>query len=277
MKKNTVGSSKKTKETAHRRITKKPAVQRAIRKLAKEWNDLDRVQRGESLCALIEAGCSQRGLEKDLGQSATSIRRFMTIAKLPELDRAAVRAGKSAKTILALKAQEERQHRVQQRIAEDEKTGAVSDKLVDEVLKFCETESRVYGNDQDTLTLFFNEVRNSVTRLESSGEPVPKARRSFPLKQRFELTRPRRDKEEAGIAHLARWLALFLRSEAPERPILDRAIEKAQARGNEVRVFKTRTGRQAFADAVLKYASLSASPPPRKISAKGARALRGSY
>jgi hypothetical protein len=268
---------KKRSNTHHRQTVITPAVSKEIRRLSKSWNELHRIERGDRLWALVDQGCTARGLAADLGQSPTSILRHMALARLPEADREAVKAGKSAKKIMALKAVEDRRRRMQQRIAEEAQTGVISDKLADEVLEFCKTEPGVRGSDVETATLFFNEVRNSLTRLEWSGEQAPRVKKSLPLTQRFKVTRPRPEKEEVTTAHLARWLALFLKSEAPERPILDRAIDKAEARRNELKVESTKRGRRALYDAVQRYAQLSASPPPRKHSAKGASSLRGSY
>ena len=46
---------------------------------------------------LTALGCSTRGLGEELGQSATTVRRHIAIAKLPAAQREAVRNGKSAK------------------------------------------------------------------------------------------------------------------------------------------------------------------------------------
>jgi len=251
--------------TNHRKAVSAPAVSKRVRRLAKSWKDLDHIERGDLLLSLAGQGCSVRGLADDLGQSDTSVRRHMTLAKLPEADRKAVKAGKSAKKILALKAMEDRRRQMQQRVAEDARTGILSNQLADHILEFCKTTTGVHGSDLDTVVLFFNEVRNSLTRLDRDGVRAPKVKMSLPLKQRFRLSRPVPKDDEAVVAHRAIWLALFLKSEAPERLILDRAINKAQARRAELKVEnRPMRGRQLFNDAAQKYAQLSASPPPRR-------------
>jgi hypothetical protein len=150
-------------------------------------------------------------------------------------------------------------------VAEDARTGILSNQLADHILEFCKTTTGVHGSDLDTVVLFFNEVRNSLTRLDRDGVRAPKVKMSLPLKQRFRLSRPVPKDDEAVVAHRAIWLALFLKSEAPERLILDRAINKAQARRAELKVEnRPMRGRQLFNDAAQKYAQLSASPPPRR-------------
>jgi hypothetical protein len=263
MKKKMGASSSHRNMTRHRQIAKRRDVGVKISTLAKQWNKINPIQRGESLCELVDLGCSRRGLAKDLRKSETSVRRHMTLAQLPQMDRDAVKNGKSAKVILALKAERDRRRQIQLRMTEDVKTGAISDQLADYILEFCKAETGVRGSDLDNVTLFFNEVRNSLTRLDWEGGSVRKVRKSLPLKRRFKLTRPHPDNEEVTTAHLARWLALFLKSEVPERPIQDRAIDKAQARRKELKAPDVRPIRRALLEARLKYANLSASPKPR--------------
>ena len=169
--KNTANVCAKTaRKTAHRQIAKKPAIQRAIRKLSRDWKQLDPVERGDLLCALTSAGCSGRGLAEDLGQSPTNIRRHLTLANLPDAEREAVKAGKSAKRILELKAREDRRRRMQQRIDEDRRTGAISDQLADHIIEFCKAHrSNVTAKDPDMLTHFFSAVRNYLNR--PAGQP----------------------------------------------------------------------------------------------------------
>jgi hypothetical protein len=256
---------KKHNNTSHRKAANTAAVSKEIRHLSKTWNELDRIERGDRLCSLVDQGCTARGLADDLGQSPTSILRHMKLARLPEADREAVKSGKSAKKILALKVVEDRRRRMQERLAEDARTGILSNQLADDILEFCKANPGVHGSDLDTVIQFLNEVRDSLTRLDWERVPAPKVKRSLPLKQRFRLTRPVPENDEAINAHGARWLALYLKSEAPERPIQDRAIDKAQARRTELKkVEPKKTGLQLYYDTALKFAELSASPPPRK-------------
>jgi hypothetical protein len=94
-------------------------------------------ERGERLQELTSLGCSRRGLEKELKQSATSIRRHMVLAELPEKDRKAIAAGASAKDILAKKAIVDRVRRRQERINEDGITGVLSDRIATTIIEFC--------------------------------------------------------------------------------------------------------------------------------------------
>ena len=129
-------TKKRAHETAHWRTMADPAVQKLVSNLQLGWGSMGLLERGSLLRELAALGCSIRGLEKELGQSATSIRRHIVLATLPEADRKAIDAGASAKKILALKAIADRQRRRQRRIDEDRETGALSDKIATNILEF---------------------------------------------------------------------------------------------------------------------------------------------
>ncbi len=263
MKNNGNPSSNNPKRTVHRQIAERPAIQRAIGKLSRNWKRLDQVERGESLDSLITAGCSRRGLAEDLGQSETSIRRHLTIADLPAGERERVKAGKSAKKILKLKADRDRLRQKQQRIDEDHRTGAISDQLADQIIAFCKLHRRnITAKEPDMLTNFFGAVRHSVMP-DWTHEPAKKLKRSLSLEQKFRLTRPQRDKNEIEFARLVRWLAMFLRSEASEQPILERALEKAERRRKEWDFEEPKTPLQLIRDREKRLAYLLESPKRR--------------
>ena len=69
--------------TAHVRAVADSTVAAMIKDLRQRWRSLDRVERGERLRKLTSLGCSTRGLERALRQSATSIRRHIDLANLP--------------------------------------------------------------------------------------------------------------------------------------------------------------------------------------------------
>src|ERR1035441_8572980 len=137
--------NRRAHDTAHRRTMTDSSVRELVSKLLQGWGSMGPLERGERLCELSSLGCSTRGLETDLQQSATSIRRHMALAKLPEKDRKAIQAGASAKKILALKAIADRHKRRQQRVDEDRKTGALSDQLATTVLEFCRAGKQQIG------------------------------------------------------------------------------------------------------------------------------------
>jgi hypothetical protein len=138
--------SKETKshvhDTAHRRAMAKPKVPKLVDTLRRRWTTMSRVERRNRLLKLAALNCSTRGLGIELKQSATSIRRHMAIAQLPEADREAIETGSSAKKILAQKASVERMRHQHERIVEDRETGAPSDELATLTPEFCRAKER---------------------------------------------------------------------------------------------------------------------------------------
>lgn len=88
-KRNRRKNSRQMNLTAHRRAVSDPEVQELVVGLRREWNEIDRIERGTRLIDLAKRGCSTRGLGKALGQSPTNIRRYMTFPTLPERQREA--------------------------------------------------------------------------------------------------------------------------------------------------------------------------------------------
>jgi hypothetical protein len=220
-------SKNRTNKTAHRRAAEDPQVQVLIGALRFDWEKIDRVTRGERLRQLAERGCSTRGLGEALGQSATSVRTHMNIAALPEKDREAVRTGASAKKILGRKAEGDRLRKVRERVALDLRTGELSDRLADVIIAFCQTvdrvpKSRILEGEFDT---FLGLLRSAFNNCVLFPVKLPKR---LKLKQRFLRTRPRVEGDPLFMAYRAEWLATLLLSEAPELPIRERAIEKAE-------------------------------------------------
>ena len=66
-------------DTVHRRTMTDSSVRGLVSKLQQDWGSMGPLERGERLCELSSLGCSTRGLETELQQSATSIRRHMTL------------------------------------------------------------------------------------------------------------------------------------------------------------------------------------------------------
>lgn len=252
----------RTNLTAHRRAIADPRLKALVRALRRDWKKTDPIERGERLRELANRGCSTRGLERELRQSATSIRRHMTLAGLPEVDRDAVKTGSSAKNILARKARADRIRRMKQRVAEDQQTGKWSDRIADTILAFCRTidsvpESPIVEGDLDN---FLNEVRRVL--FQRRGARAVRLSRKLNPKQRFQRTRPQPEDGEFWMVHRARWLAILVWSYAREEPIWERALEKAVRRRGELRVKMTPKAR--WEETQKRNAEKSASPPRRR-------------
>ena len=70
-------SEKRVNQTAHQRAMTNPEAREALSTLRANWNVLSPQQRVVQLKVLIGFGCSERGIAKDLGQPATTIRSYI--------------------------------------------------------------------------------------------------------------------------------------------------------------------------------------------------------
>jgi hypothetical protein len=256
--------TKQTNRTAHQRAIADPQLMSLIRALRRDWKKIGLIERGERLRELAKRGCSTRGLGKELRQSATTVRRHMTLAGLPESEREAVKAGSSAKNILARKATADRRRRMQQRIEEDAQTGELSDRMADTIMAFCRTVDEVPESPivEGDLSKFLDHIREALRDIQRHGAPGLRLSKKLSPKQRFERTRPQPQADEFWMEHWARWLAILIWSEAREEPIWDRAIEKARRRAKELRIKMTPMER--YEERLIMLAKKSASPPRRK-------------
>jgi hypothetical protein len=249
--------------TAHCRAMSDSSVKTLISQLRGHWPRIGRIERGDRLRRLAALGCSTRGLERELGQSATSIRRHMTLAGLSEQEREAVEAGRSTNEILARKADADRLRKRRVRIALDKKTGRWSDKLADSILAFCKTvngvpEGAIGATDLPT---YLCEVRNALSQLEASGVGGSKIPAHFSLKRRFNRTRPDESADEFWTAFRARWLANFLLAEESERDIRELALKKTESRAKELD--PVMTPMQLYWAAAERRAWIASGPPRR--------------
>ncbi|WP_348262616.1 hypothetical protein P8935_22825 [Telmatobacter sp. DSM 110680] len=76
--------AKHLNQTAHQRAMKNPKTQAAFGRVRERWNEMSTEQRGEQLIELIALKCSARGIADELGQPATTIRRYIGLAKSTE-------------------------------------------------------------------------------------------------------------------------------------------------------------------------------------------------
>ncbi len=268
--------SRKPNRTVHQRAMESRKVAAAVRELHRIWDRIDPIERGDRLLDLAEQGCSRRGMGKAMRKSATNIRRHMTLAALPEEERAAVKAGSSAKKILAKKALADRRRKMRERIAADRRTGVFSNYLADIILEFCRTvngvpETRIREYDMEN---FMRATRGAMLELESRGVKGTRFPMRFNLRKCFKLTRPP-DKpdeswmgdpdSESWMGHRAKWLAKLLLTEAAESPIRHRAIEMAERRSEELRIKVTNM--EAREQRRARLASILAGPPLRRFLA----------
>lgn len=227
----------RSNKTAFSRAIANKETKKRVMVLQRDWAALGLVQRGKQLLELAALGCSTRGLQEELGRSATSIRRHMEIAKLPEEEREAIDAGASAKKILAEKANAECRRRSQERILEDRKTGTLSDGLATIILEFCRAKGGprrvpVAGGPAEQL---LNEVRRALYLSDAHGGREIKVSKTKAKHGLFSKTRPPKRKDAFWFAYQADWLANVVWAKAPELPIWERAIKKAEQRIGELK------------------------------------------
>jgi hypothetical protein len=250
-------------DTASRRALANPHVTAAIKKLRTRWKRLDKIERGERLRELATQGCSTRGLGKKLRKAPTSIVRYIELAKLPLKARDAIKAGASAKKILALKALVNRKQRLQKRIDDDQKIGKLSDHSAGMILQFCRTTDGVPPTPllASDMPLFLGNVRLHLTFLETSGHRSVRIPSRLGTVALFEVLCPEEKTEEFWVDHRARWLAIIIYSKTPERPIWERSLEKAAARAFELN--QPKTPEEVYEDGLVRRLLIDLLPSRR--------------
>ncbi len=263
-------------KSRHYRAKLNPKVRELIKVLRNGWAAMDAVERGQRINSLVSVGCSRRGLGRDLGVSATSIRRHVEIAGLPGADRKAISAGTSAKRILAAKATAERQRRRQQRVDEDSKTGALSDKVATIILEFCRLgkELRKAPMIRGVFPILLDKVGSHIRDFEVSGHRAVKVSKKLESRELFRKTRPRAATNTPAVAHQAPWLAEVLWLIAPESPIRASAMLKARRRAGELlgKMTPIESWKNAYLNSQARSIELS-NLPPRKFYPGGARSM----
>jgi hypothetical protein len=244
-------SKKRSQGTAHYRAMAKPEAQKLVSILRPGWTTMGFKERGERLRELLSLGCSARGLQMELNQSATSIRRYIELAELPEKDRKAIEAGASAKKTLALKATADRHKRRQQRVDEDRTTGALSNKLATTILEFCRVEEgpRREPVSGKCAVILFNQARSFLEASDAAGYRKVRVSNKKREKRLFNKTRPPLKRGANSGWHQGEWLANIVWTIAPERPIWDSALKKAERRIKELE--PKRTPLEAYNEANL--------------------------
>jgi hypothetical protein len=250
----------RTNKNRHYRSKLKPKVQKLIDVLRTGWAAMGALERGQRINRLVSIGCSRRGLGRELKQSATSIRRHVEIACLPEEDRRAIAAGASVKKILALKANTARQRERQQRVDEDNRTGALSRDVATTIIEFCRLgkqlrkDPMIRGNFRRLL----DRVKTHLRDFEAAGHRTPKMSKARGPHKLFWKVRPRKVKNSNQLVHQGEWLAEVLWLIEPEPSIRARGLEKALGRAKELPYQKTAI--EMWEDRITWLKEVSASP-----------------
>lgn len=221
--------------TAHRRAMANSLLQQYAAVLRREWPRLGHVERGDHLRTLWEAGCSTRGLAEAVGISATTVRRYLEIASLPEDVQQHLANGGSAKRELALRAADRKRHSIIERLRVEKESGRFSDELANVVITFCKGEiaSRV-NITRDDLGTFLTIVAQRIVQLDAARTPRLRISKKLSLRQRLKRAKPKTPDSDMSLEQQAEWIARFVRATVPERAIWERAFNKATRREREL-------------------------------------------
>lgn len=77
-------SASKPKMTMHRRNASKASVKKQIAKLKESWAQMPTAEKAKRVTALLNAGCSIRGLAEGLGMSESTLRQYAPKSSRPE-------------------------------------------------------------------------------------------------------------------------------------------------------------------------------------------------
>ncbi len=195
---------------------------------------------------------------------ATSIRRHIVLATLPEADRKAIESGASSKKILAQKAIVDRHRRWQARLDEDRRTGALSDKIATDILEFCRAGKQLRKSPILTgdVPILLNTVEWHLSQFAASSYRAVRVSKKLELMAQFRKMRPPKAKDAFWMEYQGKWLANFVWANAPEGPIRDRALQKVVTRTGELT--SPRTPIEMYKDRARRLAEISTPPPWRK-------------
>ena len=261
--------------TSHKRALTSKVVTDRIKKLRKGWKTMNGIARGDGLHALVKMGCSTRGLAKSLHQSQTTIRRQLQLAALPAAQRKAVNAGDSAKKILETKAAEVRRFRIVNQLAEEQRSGALSDELADMILRFCRAEDGLppVRITQQELPIFLGGVETKLGEYEARGRRGIRATKRMGVEGLFRKTQPLEDTDDFWMAYQSEWLANIIQAKVPIRLIWENGMKKTKERAADLLVEDNRTPLQVYFDNAVRLVELGSGGNNRPYYPGGARRM----
>lgn len=124
----------------HKKALENGGTRQLLDALRIEWTQLSLVKRGFRLQALVDAGCTNRGLADDLNCTEGTIRRGLKIAKLGESQRQAIEQGANAVPILKAAEDATRQHQRDFHIRSEQERNAAIAELEETVHEFLDQE-----------------------------------------------------------------------------------------------------------------------------------------
>lgn len=250
----------KRKKLPHRKVASSPEVSPLIDDLRRDWGLCDTVQRGDRLRDLVRLGCSLRGLARDLDIPEPTLRRYVTLSLLPEADREALKAGGSAKKAMERKAIKDHASAGQQRLNEEKRSGAPSDKGTDIILDFCKNGVPDEPIIDCDLPLLLEDVRRFTRGELGPPPPVIQLPKKISLPELYRITRPPKSPDEEWLGHRVIWLAKIMMAIAPEFDIRETAMNKAEKRAEELSIQPTREQEEQARDTRQQFRKLGVLP-----------------
>lgn len=203
--------------------------------LQTEWNDLNYVQCGDRLIELLSAGCTERGLAKDLSVDDGTVRRYIEIARLTEPQRKAIEAGANPKAFLEEARALILVKQARARLERESKDGTPSDELQDNLVWFVLTDLPEVCC-AGYLEVLFREVDDDLREKARRGTDMHhiKVRRSldpaYPLGGAIKLARPEPEFDWTEMETAIHWLVKLVLLLESLKQIRDAAIEKLKSR-----------------------------------------------
>ncbi len=221
-------TSKKRPLAPHRKqqqlVLAQPPNRDLLLALKRNWKYLDLIEQADEVNSLLCLGCTQRGLAYELGVAATTIRRRVQIAHLPEEHRNAIKGGASAKTILKQMDVARINAALSARFSRPEQRK----KRIDELISFfgyavqrLEISPRMYQHLQRPV-LEFVEIESK--RLGPIR--LPKAVKSF--EKEFNASEPPPDGRRE-LRRLQRWIGTALARIEPDQALINAAVTETCA------------------------------------------------
>lgn len=222
--------------TIHSEAMADPKIKELVEILRVGWKAMEMPERSERLIALTKLRCSARGLEKELHQSATSIRRYLVRrrAKAPKAETPPPLV--AVRTVLEQRAVEDADKRRKKRLEDEARTGSVSDKIATRLLKFCRAEEGVPESQilKADLAGALESAEIELNLFEASHFREILIPKKISIREVFQMSCPQEHEGEFWLIHRGRWIAKIVWAYAPERVIWQRALQKVYKRADEL-------------------------------------------
>lgn len=259
--------------TAHRRALTDEVLRQA-EELKQAWDSLEPTERGERLQRLLSAGCSQRGLEKLVGQSARTIARYTQGTNRPVKTRVKPPKATASKQVMSRKnIRGSNRTRPNPRTPAsspsrtdvEQKTGKFSDAVADLVIAFCKGEERdpqirILRSD---LEQFLVSVERYLERYKDEGRSQIRIPNGSGMRLLLQRTKPISE-ADFFLEGLAEWLATALWALYPERSIWKAGLSKSRERNQQLMPTPGDSLLKRYMESAERRLRLSESPPRRR-------------